>query len=121
MQGGDCGSSIWRGGSPTQWLKTAFAGSPAGGVGVGDGWAVPVAPFWPLPNFDVCSEGACLICWAWGANSAIAGGGCPVARRARDITRRRTTTAPIALTIPGTRPRGAAPAEELIPTLIDSL
>src|SRR4051794_30656221 len=87
--GGDCGSSVWRGGSPKQRRRRARStvGWP-GTVVVGPAGVVVVvvvgpplapdcsAPPGPWPFALACSDGAFWICWlACGANSAIAGGG----------------------------------------------
>src|SRR5581483_283064 len=93
--GGDCGSSICRGGLPTQRFTLAGPGvgtvvggavvvvasappapvplpSPAPHAAPGGQSPAPV----PDPNWLACSFGESLICsTAWGANSAMAGGG----------------------------------------------
>src|SRR4051812_29507578 len=85
--GGDCGSSVCRGGLPTQRLMLFRSGpplSPPGPAGcvtavvvvVGDSPEppTPLPPASPDPEFDACSFGASLICsTACGAISAMAG------------------------------------------------
>src|SRR5438874_1662160 len=87
MHGGDCGSSVCRGGLPTHRrtrgrsmmgsVVVVVAPAAATGAAVVEVVVVgtsPSAPA-PLPMLLVCSSGACLICWvAWGAYSAMAGG-----------------------------------------------
>src|SRR5687768_4698352 len=97
MQGGDCGSSICRGGLPTQRFSVGGAvvggsgdpsgpratvvvepprptPSPAPGAQGAPGGQSP-SPV-PAPNSLACSFGCSLICSAaCGENSAIAGGG----------------------------------------------
>src|SRR3954451_24465706 len=89
-QGGDCGSSIWRGGAPMhrRTRATSTGGFASDGatlevVVVAAGPAPPPPPSPappepppPEPNWLDCSVGACLICSvACGANSAMEGGG----------------------------------------------
>src|SRR5688572_3842527 len=73
--GGECGSSIWRGGSPTQrWARgTTVVG---GGSVVVDATPPPSPPPPPppSPNWLACSDGASVICsLACGLISAMAG------------------------------------------------
>src|SRR5881227_1502164 len=74
--GVDCGSSIWRGGTPTHLFTRAPGGTcSTGGVGVavGDGEAasdVEAPPPRPLPSCELCAGGAFwMVCETCGANS----------------------------------------------------
>src|SRR3954451_9915472 len=78
MQGGDCGSSIWRsGGGPTQ-LFTRFSGTlecDGLGLGLGDAFGLGGGDGCPAASATPCPGGACLMtCCALGANSAAVGG-----------------------------------------------
>src|SRR5947208_16573747 len=73
-QGGDCGSSIWRGGSPTH-LRTRGTMMGAFAAGTGVGVAAEPAPAPPLrPLLDDWSVGASVMFSTdCGANSAMVG------------------------------------------------
>src|SRR5579872_5440720 len=85
MHGGDWGSSVWRGGSPTHCSvtgRTVVGGAANRDVLLGGPLVVVVppgnspAPPAPEPNRLVWCEGAWVIClFACGLISAIAGGG----------------------------------------------
>src|SRR3954447_842792 len=115
-QGGDCGSSVCRGGSPTHRRTRAPGGSArlgtAGGLtdarGDADGRAAvrsPTSPPSPEPKSLVCSFGASLICSrGCGANSAMAGGDGLAGVSARTDRIANMATADAAYTVPGPLP-----------------
>src|SRR5687768_13127919 len=110
--GGDCGSSICRGGSPTHRRTRATSIDSrevvVDGASVSQLPCVSQTPALSVRPDPVSPAWGCMICsTAWGANSAMVGGG--VCREVNATTPMRTTSTALSTTYTKPGDRGREP------------